>query len=515
MTQTELTLPDRVPAKKQVRSGTPAGARKRKTLRAVEILKRALAKLTKPTKPLVVLNVYAAELDYRHLTRVGLDIEEPVRFENNDVHVFTLDELQLLLEKGGLYVSKRVPSRTEGVEWIWLKGAPKLAAGLLHRLGIATDLSGLPHVTATIDSGNGDESDYAYLTAALLYPFIKRPIKLRVPHGVRADYCPDGPFQIYIWSSPGGLGKQGKPPVRVWGIKTCCRDEAFIPTGIAVPPGGGKTHTGIALRDGAYAVAELFPNALYVHHDLVHYGDLAELELYAELLKRCQPLVARPEALAVYLAEAERERIEAERLTFQRLIERSIEKRAERHKNAVEAAKRLVDTTKRVYFEAERKLFAERQALLDPDVVRKRFITEYEKLASGKVPLIQGVTLDLKKEGRVTIHTGEITIEHPRDGTTRLIGGCDATYNLETGDVVSIVNRDRQPRARGMTYHTPHVFYEDGHFVCLGAIEAELAAYIAHYEIEAAAVLTVAFLQSVRNDGQYLRFLELFPIVKK
>ncbi|MDO8408058.1 MAG: hypothetical protein Q7S95_02375 [bacterium] len=484
-------------------------------LTAQDILRKAVARGTRATTPLFVLNYFASGEYHRKLRQAGFDTTRTLEFEHNDVYVFTKEELDSLLKKAGLCVSKKAPSRTKGVEWVWLCAVPDLPRSVLARMGDTLDLSGLRYVNIGEWRGDGKSSDYAYITAAMLYPLLKRPIQFSVPHGITMKYRPDGPFQVYIWSSPGDE-KEKQPPARIWGIRTGCRDRAFVPA-----QGGGRTRpgdtmrTGIAICDGRYAVAELFPNALYVHHDLVHEGIPEELELYAELLKRCQLLLTGPEAFAVYLERAEKERIEAEKMAFPLLVERSVEKRAERHKNAVEAAERAVAEKKHEYFDAERKLFAERQALLDPEVMKVRFLAEYEKLATGKVELIKGITFDPTDGDTITLHTGEITIDHPRDGTTRLIGGCDVTYNLETGEVVSIVNRDRQPRADEMTYHTPHVFRENGRNVCLGNIGGELAAYIAHYEIEAAAVLTVAFLQSVRDDERYLRYLEYFPVIKK
>jgi len=483
-----------------------------KTLTAGEMLQKAAAGKGKAMKALFVVNAYAADEFRRQLVGAGFDTGKTVEFEENDVHVFTKEELTTLLEKAQLCISKKAPSHTQNVEWVWLKAMPRLPQRVLDRMGVP-NLEAFSGAGIEVDERacGGSGSAYRFIISSMLYPLLKRPIKFTVPHGDRADYYPDGPFQIYIWSAPEGSGTRrggDRIPERVWGIETLCRDASFIPM-------EGRNPAGVVIYDGDYAVAELLPNALYVHHDLVHYDKEEELELFVELLKHCRALLTGPEAFKKYIKEQEERRLEAERNAFPLLIERSVAKRATRQKNAIEAAQRIAATKKAEYFEAERMLFAERQTLLDPEVMKARFLAEYEKLSSGQVELIEGVTFNPRDDSSITLHTGEILVDHPHKGTTHLIGKCDATFNLETGSV-RIINRDRPYKsAGGSTVHTPHVFDERGTNVCLGNIGQELVAYIAHYELEAAAVLTVAFLQSCSGSSGYTERLSHFPVVDK
>ena len=496
------------------------GKKKVKALTAAEILQEACDGNDKAMKALFIISAYHADNFYDRLQKAGFDLDKMkgVRLEGNTVYVFTQDELSSLLKKANLCVSKKMPSKTQNVEWIWLDAIPKLPQNVLNYTGVP-DVNAFSRADIEVqDIGNDDGLAYKFIIATMLYPLLKRPIVFSVPHAHTKEYRPDGPFNIYIWSTPtGGSGRRDRqPPECVWGIGIPCRDNAYVPETKRGPiQFGGTEYAGVVIYDGTYAVAELFPNALYVHHDLVNNYEPEELELFAELLHRCRRILKGPKAFEKYRQEAERVRLEAERNAFPLLVERSVEKRAHRQKNAVETAERFAAEKKREYFEAERTLFAERQTLLDPKIAKAHFLAEYEKLQSGKVEMIEGMTFNPSDtESTITLHTGEITIDHPRDGTTRLIGRCDAMYNLETGNV-RIVNRDRTFKSDGNIFHTPHVFEEGGRNVCLGNIRSELVAYIAHYELEAAAVLTVAFLQSVRDDKSYLTYLELFPVIDK
>lgn len=493
-----------------------ANAKKEKKQSAYDILRTVIDGGAKVLKPLFITNAYAAEDFFDAFREAGFDINtvQTIEFEENDVYVFTEEELSALLERAGFYVSTLEPSRTENVTWVWFKkiAALRLRKELITKIGkpnltalsqckVETPAVSLPH-------------EYAYVIAAMLQSIIKRPVELTVPHTHRLPYKPDGPFQIYIWSSTPAGERIGIVPEKIWGIRVSVRDASYVPDARKDTHWFKNKEKSVVLSDRGYAVAELFPNALYVHHDLVHYGRPEELELFVELLNRCRPFFLEPDAFEKYLQEAERIRLEQEARAFPLLVERSVEMRATRQKAAIEVAERNVKETKQAYFEAERTLFAEQQVLLNPDVMKERFLFEYTKLRDGGVDFIEGVTFDPQdEEDTVVLHTGEIVVEHPRRGSMHRLGKFDVTLKLATGGVF-IFNRTRvlkQPDGREI--HSPHIFRDGA--VCLGNIEREMTSYIAHYELEAAAVLAVAFLQSVRNDESYLSRLELFPVIDK
>lgn len=506
------------PAKKAAEgAGTARKPRKKKLKTGIEILEAA--RDGKAAQPLYVVNAYAVE-DYLDLLKdVGINTDKMIEFEGNDAFVLTKDELTALLAKNVVFVTKRSLSQVWNVEWMWLQAIP-------HDMPqSALDHVGTPSIEAqsSVTVGEFHSEDmttgkkYFGYIASILHRALKRPIELSVPHGETARYRPDGAFQIYIWSSPEGNKERhdGRdPPGRIWGYDTHCRDAAFVPSaGRDLEQFGGVEPFGVQICDGTYVVAELFPNALYVHHDLVHYVRTSELKVFAELLHRCLPYLTGPNAFAEYQAKAAALRLEAERNAFTNLVEASVAKRADRNKHMLEAAERVAATKRQEYFEAERQVFAMRQIALDPETAKQLFLAEFEKLRSGAVHLVTGVTFDPKEPEWVTVHTGEIQVEHPRTHKMHLIGKCDVSFNLEDG-ALKIVNKDRTYDDGGYTCHTPHVFHEGGTRVCLGNIREELIAYIAHYELEAATALTIAFLQSVSEGGDYVHRLEKFPIVE-
>lgn len=498
------------------RQSSPPASKKEAKTSAVTLLKKAIARKTVVTEKLFVANVFSAEPFLDKLCKAGFKPDGAKHiFEGKQVFVFAEKELVTFLKKSHLHLAKKTACGTKNVEWIWFDATPDLSEKVLKISG--------PKLCEPVRSENVDVNDidkasrksYQYVIASLLYPLLGRPIKFSVPHNKIRDFDHKGPFQIYIWSTPTDRFRNVTPPRQVWGIPVSCRDEAYVPDNRRDKKQfGSKKYAGIPIRDGKYIVAELFSNALYVHHDLVHHSDNNEIVLFVELLRRCQPLLASAKEFEKYRQEVEEERLAVEKEEFLLFVEKNVaEKRAHRQKKALALAEKDAEEKRLAFFEAERTLFAEREAQVDPNVVKVRFQEEFEKLQSGRVPLIEGAAFVVKGGSPcVVLHTAEIVVKHPREGTMHLIGRCEVTFDLESGKI-RIVNLTHTFESGGNTFHTPHVF-DDGR-TCLGNIYTELTEYLAHCELEAAAVLTTAFLQSVTNTPGYLEHLKLFPTINK
>lgn len=430
----------------------------------------------------------------------------PVRFEGKDAYSLSENDLIALLQESELFVDGLRPSSKKNVMWVTVQAELRgLPASVRQR--IVKSAIPAPVVRPCYDFNGRARDHFAYIARHILGPAIKREMSLMVPHGRYEPYTAEGPFRVLVWSSSDELYRRDEqPPDRIWDIPVLCRDPAHIP----------HRTDGVLLNYGRYAVAELLPNALYIHHDIVHHGCNEEFELFAEIMVRAAKLVANPEEYARYLEEAHAQAALREQNAFIDMVRLAASKRGQRQNGALKVAEKRARRLATEYFSAERDVFALRQEKVDPAVMEKRFIDEFEKLKTGKVNMIEGVTFDAKTPDFLTVHTKEIIAAHPRKlGELRLIGRCDAEYNLSTGDV-RITNRDRTvPLENGGVAHTPHVFSTQARDVCLGNIRSELRAYIAHFEIEAAAVLTVAFLQSITDDGGYISRFEKFPLYKK
>ncbi len=202
-----------------------AGTKKQEKQSAYDILQTAIDGGAKVLKPLFITNAYAAESFFDSFREAGFNVDtvQTIEFEENDVLVFTETELSALLERASFYVSTSEPSRTENVTWIWFKKIPALRKELIKKIGrpSLTAFSQCKVETAQVLRSH----EYAYVIAAMLQPIIKRPIELTVPHGHRLPYKPDGPFQIYIWSStPAGVAVTR---FRHWFRREIVRDPAY------------------------------------------------------------------------------------------------------------------------------------------------------------------------------------------------------------------------------------------------------------------------------------------------
>lgn len=467
-------------------------------------------------RPIFVLNTtYLGDIiDTAGLRAAGVVLRDGVaEFEDKRVIGFSQEELDDFLKATGLEVVKLTDSPTKkGVRWLWLRPGIALPPAVRKLFPEGAVTSDKP-VTTTDWDGRQPEA-FAEIARRILSPVINRPIKISIPHGYTTDYRKAETFRIYLWSSPRQIGRTVRTPAKIWDTAVGCRDEAF---GIPKDARAGTRIEGIPIMDGTYAVAELFPDALYVHHDLAHNGTTEDLIIFATLLQKAAAALADPAGFAAALARIAEENAKARKAAddkaFADLVAKSVPKRAKRMEGELVAAKTRARKLRAEYIAAEREVFA--LATADKkdgaDAVTARFIAELDRLRAGSVDLIETIEV---AGARIIVHTRTIEVKHPHKRQTHELGRFAITMDLADGRLMTVVNKDRTVRDDGAhTCHSPHVFYVDGSHTCLGNVAGEVGAYLANFEVEAAASLMTAFLQSVNPDRGYVSRLERFPLV--
>lgn len=448
----------------------------------------------------------------------------PREFENNTAYVFTPNEFKAFSERTSLGEFKRQKSRTKNISWVWVKEMVILPEKVTRHFAPEDKEKVGGSVRFTRDSksycGHGDDSkdelkttkQFVHIVERTLLGALKRDICFHVPHGMCPRYKGDGEFFVHVWSAPGGLDyKTIDMPTNIFGIKTKRIDQSIVIDPKEVVAEYGDDFKFIQIVDNNYVVATLFPNALYISHDATHFGSEAELEIFAIIMQKAAYLISNPESWEEYLKEIRLARLEAEKKAFEELLTESIGRRSSRNKAALETARDKARRLGEEYFAAEREVFALEQAQYDPKAAKEKFLAEFQKLQSGKVTGVLGVNFDPTNTNKLVICFGDVVIKHPlKKGVGHHIGKCNAIVSLREGSI-AIQNITYGMQDGG--FHTPHVFEKDGRHVCLGNISSEMRQYLSHFELEAAATLIYAFLQSVVDDYRYVERLEAFPKV--
>lgn len=430
---------------------------------------------------------------------IGIDYSvERADFEGKSVLGFSEPELRTFLDRSGLVVVERYGSNIPNIEWVRLIRKPDLPWFMgwkLHDNGAFLDYQ------FQFKRWEGDNwQGMAYVVTRTLSQVLKRKILFDVPHGHAAECTDRGAFQIYVWSTPRSSSRAHTPPEEIWGYPVNCRDSSFQPT--------GQTPSSVIIRDGAWAVAEMLPNALYIHHDLVHRGTSNELKIMLKLLTEVARFVGDPAEYEAFVQRAREAHAKEQREIFTCLVEKSIPERSKRHEELVSLTKEKIDRVRGELVTAERELFGLQQSLLDPKEVARRFEEELLKLQQGKVALVQDLFFRAHRGGIPRLHalTEEITSVNPSTGKTHLLGQYEIIFDLERAQT-RFLNRDRRPEG----VHGPHL--DNDGSPCFGNIADDMAGYIGHFEIEAALALAIAFLQSPNMDDSWGRKIRYFPVV--
>lgn len=426
-------------------------------------------------------------------------------FEGFHCCSFTEAARQRLFELTKCIAVERYGSATTGVEYLRIGKAPRLSTSIQARLPEVQPMLDYPF---EVQRFNGEGKDvFATIASRLLGPILQRKIILNVPHGRSQEYSPRGAFQIHVWSTPHHhLRSSIEPPRTIWGIPTHFREVAFQPR--------EPHHEGsIFLQDGDYIVAELMENALYIHHDLVHNGFDSNFELFARLMEKTAEQMLGTEHWEGLRLQAQEVFAKRQRETFAAFVQKSIPQRASRHEEAVQTARQKADKARRACVEAERELFNLQQAANDPKLVAKHFQEEFSRLSKRLLDGVMSITLhEHNGSHHLRVRTTELTAYNRNTGKTHLLGHFEIILHLDDGRVL-FINLDRMSDGRrDNAAHAPHV--DSNGVPCLGNIQTELGTYIAHYELEAAITLSIAFLQTGADDSDSLgREIHTFPVI--
>lgn len=445
-----------------------------------------------------------------NLRDAGIDWDTYGVFEDTRVFAFNETEMGELLTRTGLVMIQRFGSTRANVEWVVLAKKPDLPADVSK-----SSINGafLHHLfEQPRDAFEGEcWITFSYLVSRILGPVVKRKITFSVPHGYHHEYNSRGGFQVYVWSTPSAdTSRDTVPPTHIMGYEVDRRDECFLPLPV-------RKNAGVLIKDGGYAVAELLENALYIHHDLVHRGSENAFRMMARILEEAAKILQNPTTLANKIAKARAPYIEKQKNAFSDLVKRAIPERTLRHKSMLENARKEATERRKEYFDAERKVFGLTQAVIDPVAVESKFRAEFAKLQEGRVEFVEKVELEARK-GTPLIHvyTSAITAVNPRTGDTHLMGHYNMVVDLDIDReadnedlMIRMFNLDRV--TEDTKCHHPHVD-EEG-IPCLGNLCEQLPEYIAHFELEAAVTLAIAFLQTM-TPGDWFVGPEDFPIVK-
>jgi len=425
-------------------------------------------------------------------------------FENRSALGFTHAEMEKLLERSGLSMVQRYGSTLADVEWVSLRKAPHYPDDINGMLQGEAMLR-YPFETKNFD-GHG-RYEFSYLVSRMLGPVVKRKILFEVPHGRRRSYHDRGAFQVYVWSTPHEESQTCNAPWAIWGYEVDMRD-GFVP----LP---GREDAGVLIKDGDYAIAELFENALYIHYDIVHYGTPNEFRIMVHLLQEVAKHLSDPEGFANELLRERAVFLEEQQAAFENLVQKAIPARTKRHQAQVEEARKEVGRLRERYFEVHRILFGLEHTMLDPEVVARRFREELVKLQQGKVACVEKVVLvggNGREFPKLHVYTTELKARYPDCDTEYLMGRYRIELRLgrdaDDGRLIKMWNLDRQPE----NCNHPHV--DSNGIPCLGNLDMQLPEYVAHFEIEAAITLAIAFLQSLNHDDHGYVGTDEFPIIK-
>lgn len=292
--------------------------------------------------------------------------------------------------------------------------------------------------------GSGVKSEYKQATRELLLPFINKNIIIRVPH--QHEYTPpiDDNFYIAIWSSQANVSADQYVPKTIFGIKRNCDDKAYKFSGNGIPIYSG-TH---------YMAAELFPNILYISHDVCHTGNKHELLIFKEILKKATLFISlgksNPNKSSISEITSKLKNISINSDTSNKIKDcndainydkEEIKKNCTKRDNAIQ----IVNILKDKHSDLE-----------------KKFASEFDSLITH--PKIQKLEIN-KINSAITINTKTIYCHEHREDNWYEIGAFKITIRL-TSETIRYYNKTRRRDACGGNMHAPHIF-NDGH-ACWG-----------------------------------------------
>lgn len=331
---------------------------------------------------------------------------------------------------------------------------------------------------------------------------IARDVVLHVPHQKTVAPASDGKFHIYIWSAPAGQLTENRPPQKIWGIKTDCRDNGFFFSGQGV---------NIVDTDTGWSVAELVgDNNLYVHYDLCHFGREGELSIFRRLCEEVAvEMTASPEKKAYRRRQFEEAQRAQSRDAYIKECSKRFEKTLEGTRSKiVETRKKIIDIQTSLV-RAIREARGEERKLQQLEACRggeqDAYGEEFDKLLA--VPKVRRVDA---REGKIVIHTDILFCVDPRTGKKHEIGAFCIELDTQRG-APRWTNLTRRVDGYKRNQMAPHI-WENGD-ACLGNTAEVFPELIGNYEYAAAAMIAIQFVESVNTDDPAGKHIDRWPIV--
>lgn len=335
------------------------------------------------------------------------------------------------------------------------------------------------------------KAEYLALVQNVLVPALDKDVELTACSMSLREYTPTGPFRLYTWCSPdmdhrqGRLGK--RPPSRLYDKRVYDRSEPFRPSGKGLP-----------LMHGDYCFAELFENAVYIHHNAPANGDEASKIIFAKMLKEIGE-VHKGTDFSKLSERLEELRAEEEARALRNFVTHSANRNELRSEAQVKAASIEIRELRAKLDKLYRDVAHAKANIGDIDFAAYA-VTEYQKLK------------EFDKVESVKFHGDELTVI-----TNPITSYCKHStdyYNL--GRVKLILpfgTRDylRMYSADDERQRMPHTDADD-HSICLGNAYEEIMAYAANYEMMTLVSFMIAFLTNgIDTDDEWGKYLKDFP----
>jgi hypothetical protein len=426
----------------------------------------------------------------------------------------------------------------------------------------------VPREDVTIESWDGTHVDW-YRTRIIeifskLHEAFGKKIRIYVPHGQCSDIVSGDPdhFNVKIWSSPDG-DHNVDTPRQVYELYVSCHDSgSFLPTGL-----------GEVIYADDYAVAEVFNNDLYIHHDLVHSDDAHSLEIAEIIVEKAisareryiensgrefrvianrlsSPFaqnvidVINKENLAeelgkhIVISDITRPYVDNGILQGDRLEEREAYNDRVREviqKGSVDAfIKVLADSRNDMLRDQKSKITSLRSDI----ETRQKEIIDMTRSLSQNMASVEALEKDetwvhekIHKEmtamrrnksvlrvevvgDKVHALTKVLYCKDPRTDKWHEIGAFNITMNLRmgSGDMVTYRNLTRRVDAYESGMQAPHVFPRGN--PCLGSISSTLPELIGQCEFSVALDLSIQFLQQVNTADVAGKHVDKWPIAE-
>ncbi|MFA6594311.1 MAG: hypothetical protein WCT16_03575 [Candidatus Buchananbacteria bacterium] len=365
-----------------------------------------------------------------------------------------------------------------------------------------------------VEDWNGSANPDKFKTIArnVLLPVVNKDIVISVPHCRIKPLSSDGKFHIEIWSSPEKLLPLVPPPKEMWGQEVSCYDSLYRATG-----------SGEAIIDETtgWAVAELFPDNLYIHFDICHNGDPEELKIFKLLLKRVAEFLQLSPADKAKLKKQDEEKI----LTVNKERYAKLLLTFSQDKNSRDDSREQVE-------EMERQIKQHRVALtrllFSREVInrkradtssrfrsREKLLIEFDQLRS--MPKIKDVTV--YEDDVISVTTDILYCRNKVTGLLYEIGAFRLDIRPELPiddedfqDNIAFTNLTRVIKTGlSQTSQHPHIFNTKDNF-CLGNAEEIIPELLSGLEIKALISVMIQFIESVNLDDSAGKELFLWPL---